>query len=196
MIAVPRWEAAIGGLVDQLAAGLGAAELDEHRPGLRQGGGAVGLVQRAGTDHRLLGEEQGLLGIGRGEPVGQPLQGVLALARVGRGQHRQRLRAVELGEHLGRRLADPPVVAMSVIGRPLQGELRVDPGHVQDAGRCAVLFGVLAELLPEPDQDPPGEGPLILEARRRLGLPRGGRLGRLEQRDRQSRRRRRRPSPR
>ena len=51
--------------------------------------------------------------------------------------------------------------------------------------RCTVLLGVLAELLPEPDQDPPGEGSLIFEARRRRGLPRGGRLGRLQQRDRQ-----------
>ena len=48
---------------------------------------------------------------------------------------------------------------------------------------CAVLLGVLAVFLPEPDQDPPGEGPLIFEARRRAGLPRGGRLGRLQQRD-------------
>ena len=174
MPAIAQMRGGLGGLVDQLAAGLGAAEPDEHRAGLGQRGGPVGLGQRAGLHGRLLDEQQGLLRVGLGEPLGQPLQVYwLSLGAAGASSPSASGPSVS-ASILGRRLADRAVVAMSVLGRPLQGQVRVDPGHVRDALECTVLLGVLAELLPEADQDLPGEGALSSKLADAPGFHAGG----------------------
>ena len=77
------------------------------------------------------------------------------------------------------------VVTAALLGRPLQGQVRVDPAMFGCTGDT-VFVRLAAVSLPEPNQDLLGESALLLIARGRAGFPRGRRLGCLEQRDGQA----------
>ena len=96
-------------------------------------------------------------------------------------QQRQSAGRVGLGEFARLNTAHQAVVPTGVLKRPLQGETRIDPGHLLDALQRAGFFRVGGILFPQTDQYLLGEGALIFVASGRGGFPRRRWLARLLQ---------------
>ncbi len=95
------------------------------------------------------------------------------------GEERQNTLRFGLSHLLRDGLVDNAVVLVPRRRRPLRGQRQIDRRHRTDALERPYPVGIPAVLLPQPDQDLLGKGPLLVETRGRDRLPLRRRLTRL-----------------